>query len=503
MLDTPVRPEAIPPQRLTWRVRQDLIVAGAGAVAGGVLFLLVHQALIDDAYITLSYARNVAFHLHWGLTEQQTSNTATSPLNVLLLAGITALVRHPLVAVAVVLALTAAATAVWSARMARYAGLSWVMPVLTVVALLANPLLMSTIGLETLTGAGLVVGLAYYALVGRPVAAGVVSGLLVLARPDLLVFSLVAVLGVAALRRRAPLVIGVAVLVVLPWHVVSWLLLGSALPDTFLLKVGEKWGNWDVTTGGLLYWLTYPMATALAAAPAALGVVCLAGWVLPGMRRNVNVPGGCAVPVVTGVGGLAHLAVFASLGTAPYHWYYGPAVAALSCCAAFTAAVLLVRAPRPLGVLVAAPLAVLAFVGTGFAFARGVPWTVAPFTTNWALPGEYARVGADLADRSPGRVISSPGEIGTLAYFCQCAIVDVFSDRGAMNEVIREREQEVGPVQRWLLRLNYRYSDRDVLRARPDQQLRYDNGKRADGPDQWDVQSPWNQTGRLVLESTG
>ncbi|MDQ4092704.1 MAG: hypothetical protein M3143_04615 [Actinomycetota bacterium] len=479
--------------------RQDVVAAVAGAMAGGLLFLLTHRSLIDDAYITLTYARNVAFHLHWGLIEQQTSNTATSPLNVWLLAVVTMLVREPVVAVGVILMVTSAATAVWSARIARQTGVSWIAPVLTVVALLVSPLLGSTIGLETFMAASLVVGLAHYAVLGRPVAAGVISGLLVLTRPDLVVFSVVAVLGVAALRRWMPVVIAVAILVALPWHLISWVLLGSALPDTFLLKTrGGRWDDsYNLATGWQLYGQAYPAATVLAAGPAVLGLLCLLAWGTPALRRAV--PNGLAVPVVTGVGGLAHLAAFAALGTSPYHWYYGPSVAGLTCCAAFTAAALLGAAPRSLGVVAAAPLAILAVFSAGFALGRGVPWTVAPITTNWALPGQYARVGADLAANVEDQTISGPGEIGTLVYFCDCPIADAFSDRGVMNAVIRHREREAGPLERRLLQLNYRYLDRDSLPARPDRILRYDGAQRADGPGQWDTVSPWTGPGRLVL----
>ncbi len=68
------------------------LCGGAAVLAVGV-FWLVHEALIDDAYITLSYARNLATRLHWGLIPTEPANSATSPLNVLLLGGTTALLR--------------------------------------------------------------------------------------------------------------------------------------------------------------------------------------------------------------------------------------------------------------------------------------------------------------------------------------------------------------------------------------------------------------------------
>ena len=54
---------------------------------------LVHQALIDDASIALSYAWNLATRLQWGLIPTESTNSATSPLNVLLLATAAALLR--------------------------------------------------------------------------------------------------------------------------------------------------------------------------------------------------------------------------------------------------------------------------------------------------------------------------------------------------------------------------------------------------------------------------
>ena len=37
-----------------------------GALVGAVVMYVAHRGLIDDAYITLSYASNVAEHLHGG-----------------------------------------------------------------------------------------------------------------------------------------------------------------------------------------------------------------------------------------------------------------------------------------------------------------------------------------------------------------------------------------------------------------------------------------------------
>ncbi len=55
----------------------------------------------------------------------------------------------------------------------------------------------------------------------------------------------------------------------------------------------------------------------------------------------------------------------------------------------------------------------------------------------------------------PGRTVISPSEVGTLAYFCNCEIVDFISDRGRTEQDIDRHLQQAGPVMRQLLTLNY------------------------------------------------
>jgi len=51
-------------------------VAGGGAIAGALLFLVAHRGIFDDGYITLSYAKTLAFHGSLSVTEFRTANTA-------------------------------------------------------------------------------------------------------------------------------------------------------------------------------------------------------------------------------------------------------------------------------------------------------------------------------------------------------------------------------------------------------------------------------------------
>jgi hypothetical protein len=141
----PARP-LLPRPRVS---RADAVLVAVVALAGTATWLLARPALVDDAYITLSYAQNVALHGTWGLLSDVPSNAATSPAWVLLLAATTVVVRDTGAALGL-LHVTMVVTAALALRSAaRHTGLpSWVGPV-GAVLVVANPLVLSTTGLET------------------------------------------------------------------------------------------------------------------------------------------------------------------------------------------------------------------------------------------------------------------------------------------------------------------------------------------------------------------
>lgn len=439
--------------------------AALGAVGGGLVFLAAHRVLIDDAYITLDYARTLAQHGQWALEPGHQSNTATSPLNVLLLAGLIVLSGAPVVSVGILLiaslAVTGAALSLCAARL----GYSQWLAAVAVSLLVVNPLLISTIGLETYLGLALVAVLGCVVLARRPVATGVVCGLLVLTRADLVAFAiaaLIAVIGTSPARlvtsqtgaRRAAQVVGVASAVALPWFAVSWWWLGSAVPDTLLLKVTEVWTDRSFAIGLWFFWLGYPLAVSLSVLPAVLGLVALAVWGIVAVRRlagsslagsSLAGPGG-VLAVVWGIGAVGHTAIYLLLKVPPYQWYYGPAIGALSMLAALSIGALS-RRPR----FAASPIGLLLIAATAlFLVAR--PWTMTTIFGNWATPSEYAA----LAARVPsGATVKSFGEVGTVAYFCDCTVVDRFTDRAQVADLLREKRATASPVMRTLLDWNY------------------------------------------------
>ena len=107
----------------------------------------------------------------------------------------------------------------------------------------------------------------------------------------------------------------------LPWSVLSWFWLGSAVPDTMVIKLGEGMGDRTFANGLYYFFEAYPFAVTASLIPPVVGVLVLLG----GWRR-----GAAPVHLVLGVGGLLHAGTYLLLGTAPYQWYYGPAIGALT-----------------------------------------------------------------------------------------------------------------------------------------------------------------------------
>jgi hypothetical protein len=498
------------------RVREAGLIAGSG-VAMFLIFLLIRTSLIDDAYITLSYAKNLGLHLHWGLIPQEVSNTATSPLNVLLLGALSAVTRigggvHPVLALGV-LSIASAMVMAWGwVRVMRVWRLPLWVGALGVGVVVVNPFLLSAIGLEVLLVPTLLIVLLATAVEGRPGWFGLAAGLTLLGRLDLIVFVVAIAVATPVLRERWRRILVATALVAAPWFLFSWIALGSAIPDTLLIKTSQKavFDFWTFTTGPVLYAERHHNVVPAAFAPALLGLFGLVAWlaVRAAVRREVArrlPPIGPAAAL--GVGGVAYYALLVLLGVPPYHWYYVPPLASLSMFFVVAAAVWLRRARDEVQLRPALPAALLALVAllTLANLARdvtqGVPWREPVISTNYATADAYARIGVELRKKVGGATVENLGEIGTLAYFCDCALVEQFSDRGYTMPLINQRIHDAGTLTRPLYELNYLWLDRDQKPRPHTYVLRHDYGL-GSGPNVWQIHSPWSGPGRLTLLST-
>lgn len=484
---------------------------GSAAVALAA-FLLVKDSLTDDAYITLAYAKNLAVHGEWALVPGMPSNSATSPLNVLLLGALTAATRlfgtgpHPVIALGV-LSVGAAAVLGWGwVRLAAALRFSTAVAFLGAVLVLVNPFVLSAIGLEVLLIPTLLVLLTVFATEERPLLYGAVSGLALLTRPDLIVFVVVIALSTPAIRRGLLRSALVAIAVAAPWYLFSWFAFGSALPDTLVIKQAQAdlFGRWSFFSGPAMYYLSRSAVVLLSFGPALVGV--LAWFALVAVRFSARWERFPPVGALAGLGagGIAHYVAYSLLDVGPYHWYYVTPITSLGMFAVAALGLWLARSRErevllsrgPLTALGAVALLLLGAVAVDVK--QGVPWRSPVIFGNWASAQDYARVGRELKERVGAATVRSPGEIGTLAYYCECSIVDPFSDRGYVTDMVRERIDEAGPVTSALLRLNYLWFDYSREPRPLDYRLLYERGP-GSGPNTWQVYSAARGVGHFTL----
>jgi len=227
----------------------DLRVAAtavAGLTAVWVLFRLWTGIQLEDALITYRYACNLAHGLGFVFSPGERVLGTTTPLLTLLLglAGwLAGCASIPLVADLVLIPLEAAALLLTFAALRRL-GVERRTALLALVLLGLHPLLLwtTTGGMETPLVLFLM-ALAFHAVAAdRPWLAAVGCGLLVLARPDGVlwcavvggVFLIRAVKSGTARRLLGPA--GLAIVLVLPWLIFATLYFGSALPHSVVAK---------------------------------------------------------------------------------------------------------------------------------------------------------------------------------------------------------------------------------------------------------------------------
>ncbi|MEU5264901.1 hypothetical protein [Amycolatopsis sp. NPDC021455] len=477
-------------------VARSWVLPSVAAAASAVVFALVSRHLIDDTYITLSYAKNLAFHAHWGLIEQGTANTATSPLNVLALAAVTFVVRDAVLAAGIVFVAAQVLLVLGLRRLGERTGLPAAFAPLTFALLLVNPLLLSSIGLEVALGATGVVWTLVYAGERRPGRLGVVIGLLALVRIDLL---LIAAVLFAARREfwdgiwRTAFA---ALAVTLPWFGFSWVVLGSAVPDTLVIKISQQsWGPFGFTNGPLLYWRNFPAAAALSFLPLLLAGLAGVVWIVQ-YRRGSQTARRLTPFAALAIAGALHYLAYSQLGVPPYHWYYAPSIIGatifLAACASAVPEGVRRGTWTLAGMTLAASVAVYA--------QPGIPRQFAPITSNHASTTEYREIGRELAAIAHGRKVETAGEVGALAYACDCELVDEFSDRGAVDPAITETKRRSGEVGRALLEANFHNFDHSVTPLSPDLVLATTRrAPPATALASWHIDSPWMGSQNLYL----
>jgi len=457
--------------------------------AGLALYLLLFRdALIDDAFITLSYVRSLMTSATWGFYPGHVSNTATSPLNVILLTLVSLVTRNRVAAVFVLTWLEFLAMALCIRGIGRALALPWFAP-LAFTAMVTNPLLMSTLGLESVLLATLLVGTLYCYVVGRRDGCAVLCGLLTLTRPDGVLLFVVILPFLSGWRARLRAVIVFSACVT-PWYLFSWVHLGSFVPDSLLVKVNQSWGI-GFGKGLRLYMRRYPWETMLSFLWLPLALLA---WLRP-VRAL-----GPVVFILAGYLGL-HYFAYTILNVPPYHWYYIPEAVSLLLIGTLALATLVKTGPRPLprnAWTYVLALTMLLSVGgmLGLLVRGGMPLREALIHTNWATYAQYREVGLWLSEHYRGQTGYSEIEVGTVGYYCDCFLMDVLAHRRMADALVHRHTGRSDP-RSLAIRFTFFFYRPSAPFPPPSYGVLYAPNPAAPSPSlrRWNVESQWRKDG--------
>ena len=289
----------------------------------------------------------------------------------------------------------------------------------------------------------------YFSIIQKTGLLAVTLALMTLTRPEGLLFFLVILVFFVPSKNRMRSSM-IYVLFISPWYLFSWIHLGSLIPDTFFIKTSQgPWAGFSFSNGIEVYVETYPLETGLSLAFAPLTLFLI----------NCH-PGPVRVLALIATLALAHYLGYAFLMVPPYHWYYVAEITAIillgsiafgsqyARCAAQT------RRKKLLRCIFALWLGIPP-AGMSFLLARGgFCIEEAPIHTNWATHERYREIGLWLREHTGEKASLLRGEIGTLAYYSRCYLLDAFSDRRWLTDFVARKTREPSPL-RHLYKVNF------------------------------------------------
>lgn len=398
----------------------DLERRRTAAVVAVVALLLVLQVWAfsglphDDAFITYRYGENCARGRGLVFNPGERVLGFTSPLHVLVAAGLHAAVGHA----ALPRVLAALGCAAWTAQSLVVARLltgalerraAWVVGALIAVGGVGSQ---RWVALETNLAVALSLGALALALEDRWRAAALVAGLACLARPDAGIMALLlAAYGTSRLRARMLVPGAVFLAVVLPWVVFATVYFGSPVPEPLRVKF-QRTGLGEylvhvLREGPLTLWgVEAPSAWLVAVT----WLFAVAGAAVLVRRER---PLGLLVAY-----GLLHLVSYLYLRPFRAHeWHLYPGLLVLGVCSWSCLLQIPARRFRIPGIVA---LLAICSVRT-LAFARQYPtayWFGARDQT-YRAAGEFLR-----ANVRPGERVAAV-EVGTLGYFSDATLYDL------------------------------------------------------------------------------
>ncbi|MCI0413284.1 hypothetical protein L0222_10860 [bacterium] len=447
------------------------------------------STFIDDAFIQFKYADTLVRHGNWGFFSGKTTNTATSPLNVLVLSLFT-LITGSVVTSAIwlttcLLFCLLLILQYLSSRIFGNSYFGW----LLFVAVAANPLLLSCLGMETMLFVVLFFASLTLFFFQKWYLLAANLALLTLARPD--GFLLFLILALLVMFRPLPtktklLFAALYAITLMPWHLYSWIHLGSFLPDTLIIKTNQQawYGNVSFGSGlGHLYFVKFSgeMLFSLIMLPFAL-------LAFGSTNRSAH-----QLLLIGITYTIIHFIAYSVLKVPPYHWYY--AHLAFGCALAGSIGIACLFGNRRGIRLVFLLLPLAGLLSLGF------PFREAPIHTNWATHDQYKEVGEWLRQNtSASDTFVMGGEIGTLAYYADRTLLNNFSDAWNLQRILNRNPNKDSR----LFKLNY-YWRKDAQRY-PRTKFILEHVFRSErtGPEivkSWPTACKWVPKGRIYLRT--
>ena len=464
-------------------------------VSIGILYLYISRfsnAIIDDAYITLNYVRVIISSGTWGFFPGYVTNTATSPLNILLMTAMGLIVGPTIKSSIWIAVIGLFVMTITLTRISKVLFHTEKFGYLASLAFVFNPLLISTIGLESILFAALFVGAIYFYLVKKWHWLSFVLGLLTITRAEGILFFIVFLIFIPSWKLKIRFA-GIFLLSITPWYLFSWFYLGSFIPDTFFIKTAKaSWYEWQFFNGLLLYYRRYPSETILSFAFIPL--------ILFGFDKEVRKK--AAFPIVFFLGSI-HFIGYSVLKVPPFHWYYIPQVTAIILLGFIGLGTAYQKYPplsRQKKILQGVVLFYFLLPSLGmFNILAQDKFEVKemPIHTNVASHEKYKEIGLWLNEQNFDESIILSGELGTLAYYCNCYLLDVFSNREWVKVMIDEFNSREG-IETLFYKLNFLFYKNNP--EFPPKQYHLFLGNQTNNRIKiWQISSDWEPQNSLTL----
>jgi len=165
---------------------------------------------------------------------------------------------------------------------------------------------------------------------------------------------------------------------------------------------------------------------------------------------------------IIGLTGLIHFIGYSLLRVPPFHWYYAPQVTAIILLGSLGIGIVYQKTGQPWRQRVIAPAIMICFLipllGMFHILAKEhFMVKEMPVHSNWATQEQYKDIGSWLKEEYKGETIRLvAGEIGTLSYYCDCYLLDQFSDRSWLKDYVTELESKPGIIP-FLTKINFTF----------------------------------------------